>query len=102
MLQIGHHDDGKKELCSHSIAIGSIDCLFDVTPNGALILSYDIISLSGCGATKEEALTDLRDQYNYVMKQLAEFGKKLNDDEYIKNNPDFIIEVDCFGEPIED
>lgn len=100
MLSLGYHDDGKGEPCSHTIGIGQNDCLVDAVPNGPVLYSYDITSLSGYGATKEEALADLRNTYKYVMEQLTAFGEKLNSDEYIKENPEFLIEVDCFGKPI--
>lgn len=87
MIKMTHNDDHKERDFSHTISIR------DDYP------SRNPFDVGGYGATKEEAIEDFKNKFEYVMKELKAFETMLFDTDVIT---DSIIEVDCMGKEIKD
>lgn len=92
-MKLSHNDNGKGKFMSHEISI--LDEDFVNTKLG--IFSHDITDLTGYGSTKEEAIEDFKNKYDYLLKELIAFGDMLFTTDTITND---IVEVDCFNKPI--
>lgn len=93
MIEMTYHNDGKEKFQSHEISIrenGFINTEY-------MIFSHNPFDITGYGATKEDAITDFKNKFSYLMKELRSFETMLLDTDVIT---DGIIEVDCVGKPI--
>lgn len=89
-----HHDDGKQKWQSHEVGIAEKD-FYD---NEYGIFSHNFMDLDGYGETREEALEDFKRKFRYLLDEWNAFAELLLDSDVVENE---MIEVDCFGEPIE-
>lgn len=89
LIKIAHHDDGKEKCCSHECYL--IDTSEFYSPT-------DIENIRGYGATKEEALDDLRKELEYYFAELHALATMLYTTDVLNND---IIEVDCLGGKIK-
>lgn len=89
-----YHDDGKRKWQSHEVGIAEKD-FYD---NEYGIFSHNPMDLIGYGETKEKALEDFKRKFQYLLDEWNTFAKLLLDSDVVENE---MIEVDCFGEPIE-
>lgn len=95
MIKLAHNDDYKQKWQSHTIS--AYDNGFH---NSDLsIYNYDLSEINGYGATKEEALEDFKNKFQFVFNELESFKKLLFESDKLLDN---IIEVDYKGDPIED
>lgn len=95
MIKLTHHDDGKQKWKSHGISITDDLMFYDAEHD---IFSHDPFDITGCGETKEEALEDFKQKFEYIMNEWKAFEKMLFETDVVENN---IIEVDCFGKPVK-
>lgn len=95
MIKMTYNDDHKERWRSHTIGLRE-DYFYDAETG---VYSHNPLDVEGYGATKEEAMEDFKNKFEYVMKELKAFEAMLFDTDVITNN---IIEVDCFGKPIKD
>lgn len=89
-----HHDDGKQKWKSHEVGIAEKDFYnheYD-------IFSHNFMDLTGYGETRNEALEDFKRKFQYLLNEWNAFAKLLLDSDIVENE---MIEVDCFGKPIE-
>lgn len=94
MIRLAHCDDGKGKFQSHEISL-------DKTPfyNAEHdVCTHDIFDLIGYGETKEEALTDFKKKFSYVMDEWRAFEKMLFETDVLKDN---VVEVPCYRNEIE-
>lgn len=94
MIKLTHNDDGKRKWKSHTISISEDD--FKNYELG--VYSHNPFEIEGYGATKEKALEDFMKKFKYIMEEWFAFEMMLFDSNVITDN---IVEVDCFGKPIE-
>lgn len=91
MLRLSHYNDGKEKSQSHEIIIPDAYPFYNA--------EYDIFSLNpfditGYGSTKEEALTNFKRKFDYVMREWRAFEEMLFETDVVEDN---ILDVDCFG-----
>ena len=60
--------------------------------------SHNFMDLTGYGETKEQAMEDFKRKFRYLLDEWNAFAKRLLDSDIAENE---MIEVDCFGEPID-
>lgn len=94
MIEMTHHDDGKKKYQSHEISIRELN-FYNSEANLSTHNPFDVY---GYGETKEEAIEDFKNKFKYLIKELQAFEQMLFDSDVITDN---IIEVDCLGHEIE-
>lgn len=80
MIKLAHNDNG-----FHNAKLG--------------IYSYDLSDIDGYGVTKEEALEDFKNKFQFVFNELESFKKLLFESDELLDD---IIEVDYKGDPIEE
>lgn len=95
MIKLAHNDDHKHKWQSHTIS--AYDNGFHNAKSG--IYSYDLSDIDGYGATKEEALEDFKNKFQFVFNELESFKKLLFESDELLDD---IIEVDYKGDPIEE
>lgn len=95
MIEMTHHDDHKGKWQSHEIYIRE-PSFYNAEAD---IWSHNPFDINGYGATKEEAIEDFKNKFQYVMKELRAFEIMLFDTDVITDN---IIEIDCMGREIKD
>ena len=97
MVKLAHHDDGKEKRQSHSISIYS-----DHTAHSNLIehgiYSMDLTELTGYGNTKEEAIQDFQEKFDYLISEWKAIEKMLFETDILTND---VLEVDCLGVVID-
>jgi hypothetical protein len=93
MIEMIYHNDHKEKWQSHEISIREHD-FYNAEAN---LFSHDPFDITGCGATKEEAIEDFKNKFKYIMREWKAFEMMLLDTDQIT---DCIIEVDCFRNPI--
>lgn len=94
MIEMTYHNDGKEKFQSHEISIRE-----DYFSNAEVdVWSHDPFDIVGYGATKEEAIKDFKNKFQYIMKELRAFETMLFDTTVIT---DGIIEVDCMGKALK-
>ena len=93
-IKLAHYDDGKQKWQSHEICLQD-----DINFYHNDIFSHNIFDARGYGATKEEALNDLKNKLNFLFDELKILEAKLFESNVLENN---MIEVDCFGKEIVD
>lgn len=59
---------------------------------------FDITNIRGYGETKEEAIQNLKKEFEYYCNELHALEKMLYETDVLDND---IIEVDCLGRKIE-
>lgn len=94
MIKLGYHDDGKERLESHEIIM-----MEDYFYNAEFdVFSHNPFDIHGYGATKEEALENFKQKFQYIMNEWRAF-------ETILLNPSVfeieIADIDCFGKEIQ-
>lgn len=94
MIRLGHNDDGKGKWQSHTISLLDSD---KFNCNG--VYSHNPFDIYGYGATKEEALKEFMEKFQYVMDELKAFETMLFDTNIITDN---IVSVDYAGREIKD
>lgn len=95
MIEMTYHNDYKQKWESHEISIrehGFYNVEVDVW-------SHNPFNITGYGATKEEAIEDFKNKFEYIMNELKSFETMLLDTDIITDN---IIVVDCMGNEIKD
>ena len=96
MIQLTHYDDGKCKYQSHEVSLK--------IPHGInnqelhSYIEYDFSEIIGYRETKEEALNDFMNKFNYMLDEWQAFANMLNDTNVITDN---ILEVDCTGHEIK-
>lgn len=95
MIKLAHNDDHKQKWQSHTIS--AYDNGFHNAKLG--IYSYDLSDIDGYGVTKEEALEDFKNKFQFVFNELESFKKLLFESDELLDD---IIEVDYKGDPIEE
>lgn len=94
-IKLAHHDDGKQKWQSHEIYLREdIGVCYPYDLSG-----HNIFLARGYGATKEEALNDLKNKLNFIFDELKILEAKLFETTELE---DEMIEVDCFGIEIVD
>lgn len=93
-MNLIYHDDGKQRWQSHEVGITEKD--FHNHEYG--IFSHNFMDLAGYGETRNEALEDFKRKFRYLLDEWNAFAKLLLDSDVAENE---MIDVDCFGEPIE-
>ena len=93
MIEMTYHNDHKEKWQSHTISIRE-NMFFNAEVD---VWSHNPFNVTGYGATKEEAIEDFKNKFQYVMRELNAFETMLLDTDVIT---DGIIEVDCVGKPI--
>ena len=90
MIQLTHYDDGKSKYQSHEVSLN--------VPHGVnnkelhSYVEYDFSEITGYGETKEEALHDFMNKFNYMLDEWQAFAHMLNETNVITDN---MLEVDC-------
>lgn len=95
MIKLTHYNDSKERLDSHVISITEDAVWYG---NGHNLSSHDLFDIRGFGETKDEAMEDFKDKFEYLLKEWVAFGKMLFETDVIENS---IVEVDCFGKEIK-
>ena len=95
MIKMTYHNDGKEKFQSHEIEIRENDFI----SSEYMLFSHNPFDITGYGATKEEAITDFKNKFIYIMNELKAFETMLLDTDVITDN---IIEVDCMGKELKD
>lgn len=93
MIEMTYHNDHKEKWQSHEISIRE-NMFFNAEVD---VWSHNPFNVTGYGATKEEAIEDFKNKFQYVMRELNAFETMLLDTDMITDD---IIEVDCVGKPI--
>ena len=93
-MHLTHHDDGKQRWQSHEVGITEQD-FYNQEHD---IFSHNFMDLIGYGETKEQAVEDFKRKFRYLLDEWNAFAKLLLDSDVVENE---MIEVDCFGKPIE-
>ena len=94
MIEMIYHNDHKEKWQSHEISIREDDFI----GSGYLLFSHNPFDITGYGATKEEAIEDFKNKFQYIMTELRAFETMLLDTDVITDN---IIEVDCMGKVLK-
>lgn len=93
MVKLTHYNDGKEKGQSHSISIYS-----DHTARSNLIergiYSMDLTELTGYGDTKEAAIQDFKEKFDYLISEWKAIETMLFETDILENG---ILEVDCLG-----
>ena len=93
MIKLAHHDDGKEKRQSNSICFYS-----DPTSRTNLIerdiYSMNLMELTGYGKTKEDAIRDFKEKFDYLISEWKAIETMLFDTDILEKD---IIEVDCLG-----
>lgn len=95
MIEMTYHNDHKEKFQSHEISIRENGFHHNAE---VYVFSLNPFNVSGYGASKEEAISDFKEKFAYVMKELRAFEVMLFDSDVITEG---IIEVDCMGKPIK-
>lgn len=74
MIKLTHHDDGKQKWHSHGISIADDLMFYDAEHD---IFSHNPFDITGCGETKEEALEDFKQKFEYIMNVLSIISSSL-------------------------
>lgn len=90
-IKLAHHDDGKKKYQSHEVFLKEDDFYYNQ------LFSHNIFEARGYGATKEEALNDLKNKLNFLFDELKILEQKLFESKELENN---MVEVNCFDKEI--
>lgn len=94
-IKLAHYDDGKQKCQSHEIYLREdIGVCYPYD-----LLSHDIFEARGYGATREEALNDLKNKLNFLFDELKILETKLFETNELEDD---IIEVDYSGIEIVD
>lgn len=75
MITLQHYDDGKQKYQSHEIYIVEED-FYNLKHD---ISSHNPFDITGYGETKEEALEQFIDKFDYVMNELLAFQTLLHE-----------------------
>lgn len=95
MIEMTYYDDCKEKWNSHEIEIRENDFY-----NAEIdIFSHNPFSITGYGATKEEAIEDFKNKFRYIMREWKSFETMLLDTDVITDN---IVKVDSMGDPVKD
>ena len=90
MIQLTHYNDGKEKHQSHEVSLKVPHGINSKRFNA--YIEYDFSEITGYGETKEEALNDFMNKFNYMLDEWQAFANMLNDTNVITDN---ILEVDC-------
>ncbi|MBM6685486.1 hypothetical protein H9X90_05655 [Faecalicatena contorta] len=77
MIQLTHYDDGKGKYQSHEVSLK--------VPHGTnnqelhSYIEYDFSEIIGYGETKEEALNNFVNKFNYMLDEWQAFANMLNE-----------------------
>lgn len=96
MIQLTHYDDGKGKYQSHEIGLNVPYGINNENLHSYVM--YNLGEITGYGETKEEALDDFVNQFNYMLGEWNAFANMLNTTNVITDN---ILEVDCTGHEIK-
>lgn len=89
LMKIAHHDDGKEKCQSHKCYLfNDVDGYYN----------FDLTNIYGYGATKEEAIENLKEELEYYFRELDALAMMLYETDVLDND---IIEVDCLGRKIK-
>lgn len=89
-IELGYYNDGKDKLCSHEIGLAN-EYRYIEYINAFRYNPYEVI---GCGNTKEEALEDFKNKFQYLMNELNAFSRTLFETNVAT------VDIDCFGKKI--
>ena len=96
MIQLTHYNDGKEKYQSHEVSLK--------VPHGInskrfnTYIEYNFSEITGYGETKEEALNDFMNKFNYMLYKWQAFANMLNDTNVVTDN---MLEVDCVGHEVK-
>ena len=93
-IKLAHYNDGKQKDQSHEIYLRE-DIGFCYND----LFSHNIFTARGYGATKEEALNDLKNKLNFLFDELKILETKLFETNELEDD---MIEVNCSGIEIVD
>ena len=101
MIQMTHHDDGKKKCQSHTIGFRDIENTASeyaktTVFENAFICGHDITTIEAYGETQEEAIKNLEPVMDWLFEEFEAIRKLYESGLYEQD----IQEVDCFGKPI--
>lgn len=96
MIQLTHYDDGKCKYQSHEVNLKVPHGVNNKRLNA--YIEYDFSEITGYGETKEEALNDFADKFNYMLNEWQAFANILNETNVIVDN---MLEVDCTGREVK-
>ena len=88
LMKIAHHNDGKEKWESHTCYLFNESNSYD---------EFDITNIRGYGATKEEAIQNLKKELEHYFDELHSLEKMLYETDVLDND---IIEVDYLGRKI--
>ncbi len=96
MIQLTHYDDGKGKYQSHEVGLKVPHGVYN--KNIRSYIEYDFSEITGYGETKEEALNDFINKFNYILDEWKTFANMLNSTNMIIDN---MLEVDYAGNEVE-
>lgn len=96
MIQLTHYNDGKEKYQSHEVSLKVPYGINSKRFNA--YIEYDFSEITGYGETKEEALNDFMNKFNYMLDEWQAFANMLNDTNVVTDN---MLEVDCVGHEVE-
>lgn len=96
MIQLTHYNDGKEKYQSHEVSLKVPHGINSKRFNA--YIEYDFSEITGYGETKEEALNDFMNKFNYMLDEWQAFANMLNGANTITDN---ILEVDCTGNEVK-
>lgn len=89
LMKIAHYNDGKEKHQSHECHLfNDVDGYY----------SFDLTCIYGYGETKEEAVKNLKEEFEYYFRELHALEKMLYETDVLDND---IVEVDCLGRKIK-
>ena len=88
LMKIAHYNDGKEKWESHTCYLFNDSDVYH---------EFDITNIRGYGETKEEAIQNLKKEFEYYFNELHALEKMLYETDVLDND---IIEVDCLGRKI--
>lgn len=96
MIQLTHYNDGKEKYQSHEVRLKVPHGINSKKINA--YIEYDFSEITGYGETKEEAIDDFINKFNYILDEWNAFAKMLNETNVIT---DTMLEVDCVGHEVK-
>lgn len=96
MIQLTHYNDGKEKHQSHEVSLKVPHGINSKRFNA--YIEYDFSEITGYGETKEEALNDFMNKFNYMLDEWQTFANMLNDTNVVTDN---MLEVDCVGHEVK-
>lgn len=92
-MKLAIHDDGKEKSQSWEVSLGaklySYEELLDIP-------TFDFLSITGYGATKQEAIDEFKKDFKASVENVMKILDGLNENNFEE------IMVDCFGNPIKE